>query len=92
MRNIINRHNNYYFPVCIITQRKIYEFSCEFLYFSIRIFKIDTVITNFSVCTEKNTQKKFITHKAIRVLSSVRFHKDQGHDYFRLKIKLKADS
>jgi len=43
--------------VCIVTHRKIIEFSCEFLYFSVGIFETDTLMTTFSVCTEKNSQK-----------------------------------
>jgi len=43
--------------VCIVTHRKIIEFSCEFLYFSVGIFETGTLMTNFSVCTEKNAQK-----------------------------------
>lgn len=52
-----NRQNNGNFSVWIYTHRKITRFFCEYLDISVGIFETHTLITNFSVCIDKNAQK-----------------------------------
>ena len=59
-----NRHNKLHFSVsadffyvCIVTHRKIIQFFYGFSYFSVGIFWNRQKNHNFSVRTEKNTQK-----------------------------------